>query len=131
MLLIIVAPFLHSPSSLAEDHLAEIVASTSVLDDLLAEFLKSYRDALVLGRCGVVIGVLLVVNWVALEVAEELWQVLGLSVSLSPLVFLRTELGLGRFLCGRLVRGWLILVAFCLDDLLFDLRRFKFFVFDL
>lgn len=131
MLLIIVAPFLHSPSSLVEDHLAEIVASTTILDDFLAEVLESHRNAFMLGGCGVVVGVLLVVDWVALEVAEELGQVLGLAVSFGPLVILRTELGLGCVLCGRLVRGWLILVALCLDGLLFDFRRFKFFVFDL
>lgn len=121
----------YSASSLAEDHLAEIVASTSVFDDLLAEFLKSDSNALVLGRCGVVVGFLFVVNWVTLEVAEELWQVLTLAVSLGPPVFLRAVLWLCRVLCWRLVYGRLILVTFCLDDLLFYLWRLNFFVFDL
>jgi len=101
------------------------------LDDLITECFESHSHALVLGRCGVVVSVRLVVNWVSLKVAEELRQVLRNAVLLHPLVVLRAELGLGCFLCRRLVRRFFFFFTLCFDRLLFNNLRLKFFVFNL
>ena len=131
LLFILSPPPLHSLSSLIEDHLAEVVTSTTILDDLLAECFKSHSDALVLRGCGIVVGVSLVVNNVSLEVAEDLRQVLRHAVCLRPLVVLHAELGLGLFFCGRLLHRWFIFITLWFNNFLHNNRLRKFLVFDL
>lgn len=56
----LVTCLLQSLSSLIEDHLAEVVMSTIVLNDLIAECFKRHSNALLLRRCRVVVSIRLV-----------------------------------------------------------------------
>jgi hypothetical protein len=73
----------------------------------------------------------LVVDWISLKITENHGQVLRHSICLRPLVVLWAELGLGGFLCRRLICRRFFFLAFFLGWLFRNHGLLKFFVLDL
>jgi len=119
--------------SISEDDLSEVVALAAVFNaDFVAEVVQCAAHCFELRGGTVIVGLLNFVDWVALEVTEQLWQVFRFAVRNCPLELCGIEdffdglTIVGGRLVGRLF--FVVVSIIFLDFLFLDLWRFKFLV---